>query len=64
MKSIFHPQSLLFSPEKISKNHLDKYDSLFSNINFSPLKDPPSSKGRNPFPKDVLLSCLCPCQRE
>jgi len=58
MKSIFHPQSLLFSPEEISKGHLDRYDSLLSNINFSPLKDSHPSKGRNPFPKDVLLSCL------
>jgi len=58
MKSIFHPQSLLFSPEEISKKHLDKYDSIFSNINFSPLKDSLSSKGRNPFPKDAILCCL------
>jgi hypothetical protein len=55
MKSIFHPQSLLFLPEEISKKHLDKYDCLLSNINFSPLKDSHPSKGRNPSPQPSLL---------
>jgi len=56
MKSIFLPQSLLFSPEEISQKHLEKYDLLLSNINFSPLKNNLLSKGRKPFPKDALLS--------
>lgn len=56
MKSIFQLQSLLFSPEEVSQKHLEKYDLLLSNINFSPLKNNLLSKGRKPFPKDTLLS--------
>jgi len=58
MKSIFHSQSLLFSPEEISKKHLQKYDLLLSTIDFSLLKDEHLSKGRNPFPKETILSSL------
>lgn len=58
MKSIFHPQPLLFPPEEMSQKHLEKYDLLLSNINFSPLKHNYCCKGRNPFPKDTLLSSL------
>lgn len=58
MKSIFYPQHLLFSPEEISKKHLEKYDLLLSNIDFSPLKNSLLSKGRNPFPKELLVSSL------
>lgn len=58
MKSIFFSQSLLFSPEEISQKHLEKYDLLLSNIDFSPLKDNNFSKGRKPCPKNALLSAF------
>ncbi|HYA13413.1 MAG TPA: transposase [Syntrophales bacterium] len=58
MDSTFHNQSLLFSPEDISKKHLQKYDLLLSNINVSPLKNHHQTKGRSPTPKDAILASL------
>lgn len=58
MRSIFHPQSLLFSPEEMSQKHLEKYDLLLSRIDFSPLKDDYSHRGRYPYPRNALLSSL------
>ena len=57
MDSIFHKQSLLFPPEDVSQKHLQKYDLLLSNINFSPLKNQHTT-GRIPTPKDAILASL------
>jgi len=57
MDSIFHNQSLIFPPEDVSQKHLQKYDLLLSNINFSSLGNH-HTKGRTPTPKDAILSSL------